>query len=389
MDIKELLERRKREIYGEESYDVTMENFGDISGEDEDFGDITLEGFEDDAYSVENSMNDFFSQDELRNIDIQASMIEDPDSYIDEVIEEATNNTIELIGESYINDLILENALYDCETSEELLVVEESVKDSISSFKTKAETKVKELWAKFTAWIKNLMQTIKNQFTSGEKLVSKYKAEIQSQYNARKDKIKIKSYIYKADPGNNAAKCLKTAIHDRAIAMDNGSDKSSAVNYDKDSAKKAYAQSIGAKSAGKKDIKSLVALKIRNDEKKEIPLSSLDINVIIQYADGIKDAVKALKEMQKTENDFFKQQISTIKNIDVDKDDKEGKKKIQSRLTAAKQGSAIMSTVIKTYINEFKAAHRACTAIVRKLLNTSSKGGETETKLHGKIKKRL
>lgn len=388
MDIKELLERRKREIYGEDSYDTTMENFGDVSGEDEYFGDITLEEF-DDVNSSENLMDDFFTQEELRDIDIQASMIEDSDEYINNVIEEATTNTIELIGESYINDLILENALYDCETSEELLVVEESVKDSLAGFKTKAETKVKELWAKFTAWIKNLMQTIKNQFTSGEKLVSKYRAEIKSQYNARKDKIKIKSYIYQADPGNAAVKCLKTAIHDRAIAMDMGSDKSSAVNYDKDTAKKAYAQSIGAKSGGKKDIKSLVASKIRNDEKKEIPLSSLNIDVVLQYADGIKDAVRALKDMNKAENDFFKEQISTIKNIDVDKDDKEGKKKIQSRLTATKQGSAIMSTVIKTYINEFKAAHRACTAIVRKLLNTSSKGGETETKLHGKIKKRL
>lgn len=387
MDIKELLERRKREIYGEESYDTTMENFGDVSGEYEDFGDITLEGYDESCDSSDDAMSAFFSPDELRNIDIQATMIEDPDAYIDEVIEEATNSTIELIGESYINDLILENALFDCETAEEIEAVEESVKSTVSDYANKAITKIKELWGKFTAWMKNLLVSIKNQFTSGEKLVSKYGAEIRSQYDARKGSIKIKSYIYKID--NTGAESLKTALKDAYLKMD-GDAKTWDKDLNKEGIKTQYNSSIGAKGdAGKKDIKKVVASKIRNEEKKEIPLSSLSIDVIIHYANGVKTAVKTIKEMQKTENDFFKEQISTIKNLRSKDDDDATKKQISTRLTVAKKGSSMMSMVIKTYIGELKSAHRACTAIVKKLLNKSTAGGETETKLHSKIKKRL
>lgn len=387
MDIKELLERRKREIYGEDSYDTTMENFGDVLGDYEDFGDITLEGSDEYYDSSDDVMSAFFSPDEIRNIDIQATMIEDPDAYIDEVIEEATNSTIELIGESYINDLILENALFDCETAEEIEAVEESVKTTVSTYANKAVDKIKELWGKFTAWMKNLLVSIKNQFTSGEKLVSKYGSEIKSQYEARKDSIKIKSYIYKID--DNGAECLKASLKDAYAKMD-GDAQTEDKNLNKEGIKKQYNDSIGAKDGtGKKDIKKVVASRIRNDEKKEIPLSSLNIDTIMHYANGVKTAVKNIKEMQKTENDFFKEQISTIKNLRTKDDDDDTKKLISTRLTIAKQGSSMMSMVIKTYIGELKSAHRACTAIVKKLLNKSTAGGETETKLHRKIKKRL
>ena len=382
MDIRELLEQRKRELYGYDSDDISLENYGDISGEDDDYddyiGDVTLES------DYDTDETEYFSNDELRQIDIMASMIDDPDEFIDEAIEEASVDIMEFVGEAYISDLVFEDALFDCNSLEELEVVEESIKDTAIEFKNKAVKKVKDLWAKFNAWIKNLFSSLKNQFTSGEKLLAKYGKELASAYAARKDKVKLKSYIYKI-PSGNPGKDLEVSIKDTFYAMTG----KSSVEKNRDNIKKGYADAISAEGSGRKDIRKVMASKIRNDEKKEIYLKEIPLETIKYFANGQKDAIKSLKEMDKAQKTFFKEQIDAIKAVDVAKDDKAGKAEISGKVTIAKKGSSMLSMGIKAYISELKGAHRACTAIVRKLLNKATTGGEIETKLHKKVKKRL
>ena len=382
MDIRELLEQRKRELYGYDSDDISLENYGDISGEDDDYddyiGDVTLES------DYDTDETEYFSDDELRQIDIMASMIDDPDEFIDEAIEESSVDIMEFVGEAYINDLVFEDALFDCNSLEELEVVEESIKDTAIEFKNKAVKKVKDLWAKFNAWIKNLFSSLKNQFTSGEKLLAKYGKELASAYAARKDKVKLKSYIYKI-PSGNPGKDLEVSIKDTFYAMTG----KSSVEKNRDNIKKGYADAISAEGSGRKDIRKVMASKIRNDEKKEIYLKEIPLETIKYFANGQKDAIKSLKEMDKAQKTFFKEQIDAIKAVDVAKDDKAGKAEISGKVTIAKKGSSMLSMGIKAYISELKGAHRACTAIVRKLLNKATTGGEIETKLHKKVKKRL
>ena len=382
MDIRELLEQRKRELYGYDSDDISLENYGDISGEDDDYddyiGDVTLES------DYDTDETEYFSDDELRQIDIMASMIDDPDEFIDEAIEESSVDIMEFVGEAYINDLVFEDALFDCNSLEELEVVEESIKDTAIEFKNKAVKKVKDLWAKFNAWIKNLFSSLKNQFTSGEKLLAKYGKELASAYAARKDKVKLKSYIYKI-PNGNPGKDLEVSIKDTFYAMTG----KSSVEKNRDNIKKGYADAISAEGSGRKDIRKVMASKIRNGEKKEIYLKEIPLETIKYFANGQKDAIKSLKEMDKAQKTFFKEQIDAIKAVDVAKDDKAGKAEISGKVTIAKKGSSMLSMGIKAYISELKGAHRACTAIVRKLLNKATTGGEIETKLHKKVKKRL
>ena len=371
-----------RELYGYDSDDISLENYGDISGEDDDYddyiGDVTLES------DYDTDETEYFSDDELRQIDIMASMIDDPDEFIDEAIEEASVGILEFVGEAYINDLVFEDALFDCNSLEELEVVEESIKDTAIDFKNKAVKKVKDLWAKFNAWIKNLFSSLKNQFTSGEKLLAKYGKELASAYAARKDKVKLKSYIYKI-PSGNPGKDLEVSIKDTFYAMTG----KSSVEKNRDNIKKGYADAISAEGSGRKDIRKVMASKIRNDEKKEIYLKEIPLETIKYFANGQKDAIKSLKEMDKAQKTFFKEQIDAIKAVDVAKDDKAGKAEISGKVTIAKKGSSMLSMGIKAYISELKGAHRACTAIVRKLLNKATTGGEIETKLHKKVKKRL
>ena len=378
MDIRELLEQRRRELYGYD--DSVLENFGDITGEDDDdefFGDITME-------NEDVGLEEYFSPDELRQIDVEASMIDDPDEYIDNAIEEASVDMIESVGESYINDLFLEDALANCSSIEELETVEESVKDTAVNFKNNAIKKVKALWSKFSAWIKNLFSSLKNQFASGSDLLSKYGSELDKAYNARKDKIKLKSYIYKI-PSTDVGKDLEVSIKAAFYGMKSAS----TVETNKSKIKKQYTDSIGAAGSGKKDFRKIVASKIRNDEKKEIKLNQIPLDVIKHYASGQKEAIKQLKSLDTTQKDFFKTKIDQIKAVKFDDKDSNAKQEIAAKVTMAKQGSAALSMGIKAYMDELKAANRACTAIVRKLLNKATAGGELENKVHKKIKKRL
>ena len=377
MDIRELLEQRRRELYGYD--DSVLENFGDITGEDDDefFGDITME-------NEDSGLEEYFSPDELRQIDVEASMIDDPDEYIDNAIEEASADMIELVGESYINDLFLEDALSNCSSIDELEAVEESIKDTAVDFKNNAIKKVKALWSKFSAWIKNLFSSLKNQFTDGEKLLSKYGSELDAAYNKRKDKIKLKSYVYKI-PSTDVGKDLEVSIKAAFYGMKNAP----TVETNKSKIKKQYTDSIGAAGSGKKDFRKIVASKIRNDEKKEIKLNQISLDVIKHYAGGQKEAIKQLKSLDATQKDFFKTKIDQIKAVKIDDKDSNAKQEISAKVTMAKQGSAALSMGIKAYIAELKGANRACTGIVRKLLNKATSGGEMENRVHKKVKKRL
>lgn len=380
MDIRELLEQRKREIYGDA--DVVVENLGDITDDMEYLGDITEEGFEvkttEDLIMTE---SEYFTEAEIQEIELEATQIEDAENYMDSVLADSREDILQFVGECYIDELILEEALFDCETVEELEAVEESIKEAAGRKKDAAIAKVKELWKKFKAWILNLKDVIVNQFTSGNKLISKYKYKIISEYKKRGDKIKVKTYKYKFDD---------TAIREAVAALEVTFEEfvGTGKKLNKKDVNKAYEKQIGGKEGGNKGLKEKAAACVRDKEKKEYKVSELDINTIMAIAGESKSAIKALKEFNKAEDDFFKQRIQEIKNSAAPSDDKNGgvkKDVISSQVSAAKRGAAMGTALIKYYIAELKSANRACLAIVRRLLNQSTSGGETETKLHKKI----
>ena len=195
---------------------------------------------------------------------------------------------------------------------------------------------------------------------------------------------KLKSYIYKI-PSTDVGKDLEVSIKAAFYGMKSAS----TVETNKSKIKKQYTDSIGAAGSGKKDFRKIVASKIRNDEKKEIKLNQIPLDVIKHYASGQKEAIKQLKSLDTTQKDFFKTKIDQIKAVKFDDKDSNAKQEIAAKVTMAKQGSAALSMGIKAYMDELKAANRACTAIVRKLLNKATAGGELENKVHKKIKKRL
>ena len=188
MNLRDMLDQKRRELSNDNyDYDCTMENMGDITGE--------LDDNYDDEYNYDNE-EDYnaylgFDRQDILDIELEATLIDDPDYYIDEATEEFNTAAVGLAGELYMDQLIVEEALFECVNIRDLEIVEESIKDTIKEKADKAINYIKELWKKFKAWIKNLVQVITNMFTSGAKLVEKYKSTIVDNYNRRGKQIKV------------------------------------------------------------------------------------------------------------------------------------------------------------------------------------------------------
>lgn len=378
MNINELLNSRKQALLGSDTEDyldldqdteATMENWGDISGDEDEAGEL----------------RDLFTDEDLQDIELEASQIEDPDEYIDNAIKEFNDETMALVGEMYIDELVTEDAVMLCESYEELESIEEAFKDTVKEKAGSAKNKIIELAKKFAAWIKNLKDVILNLFRSGESLVKKYKSKITSEYNTRGDKIKVKTYVYKHDRAGILALVDSITVAATSMLESNYkySDKSSRQDYMK---KEAGGGTIA-------DIKKKAIEIIRpSDEKKEMTVKQIPLSDILDLAGNKKDYIKDLDSANKAMQKFFSDQIKEIKGEDKIADTKESKKNEQittkRRIAIAKMGSSYGSAAFKAYMGQLKAANRAYTAIVRKLLNQSTAGGSTETKAMQKLRNR-
>lgn len=377
MDIRDLLEQRKAELYG--NYDPVYENMGDITGDVNDEYDV-----EDTDYNAYLGLD----EQDMLDIELEASLINDPDTYMDEASEEFNNEAIALAGELYMDNLIVEEALFECETLRDLEIVEESIKDTIKEKADKAIAKIKELWKKFKAWIVNLKNVIINMFTSGAKLVEKNRSTIKENAERRGKQIKVKCYDYKLQT-DRAESAIRRILAVTNVVAEEGK------KLDQSAAKKQVYQGArgGEGDMNKESIKKWAAECVRQGDKKERTIGDLNIDNVMDVCANKKEAIKSIKEVEKEVDKGFKAAIDRIKaykpaNEDDKKSVSDNKDVIGSQVKFVKKMNAMASSFVKAYIAEVKAANRACAAICRKLLNQSTGGGDTETKLHKKFRER-
>lgn len=388
MNINELLNSRKNALLGsysdeyldlDDDNEATMENWGDITDDEDEYED-SVDGV------------GLFDEDDMREIEIEASTIEDPDEYIDNALREFSDESMALVGEMYIDELVAEDAILLCESYEDLETIEEAFKDTVKEKAGKAKKQIMELAKKFKAWIMNLLNVIVNLFRSGEGLVNKYSGKIRDEWNKRGDKIKVKTYKYHHNKG--ALKELCESIKNTAAGL--SSTRAEGNTFTKSDMRTKYGENTGQKETGaaggsSKDIKrKAIAIIREGNEKKEMTVHDISIEDILDLAGKKKDYIKEIKDVDKTMQDWFKEEIKKIKDVQPSSSDKEGKKKeketAKDRISAVKMGASLAKAATSAYIGQLKAANRAYTAIVRKLLNQSTVGGKTETKLMKKIR---
>ena len=121
---------------------------------------------------------------------------------LDIISLEATNELIEFQAASYLEDLVLENMMYEDFDEEKIQATLEAAKEEK---KEGLGQKIKNLWQRIKEWFAKAIKTIAVHFQSGETLVIKYKKDIPKALQQSTAKVKCKAF---RDPD----KCMATII---------------------------------------------------------------------------------------------------------------------------------------------------------------------------------
>lgn len=421
MNINELINNRKHVLLDNDEYydDIVEENMGDVTGDvEDDFEDVeeggcgkkkgtseafggkckagkktceacaskckeakcgtkeSVDGIEFTEYdddvdldSVSEGLDDddvFFDDDDLRDIMVEAMDIEDPEDYIEEAIQEFSDETLALVGEMYIDQLITEEASMFCDDVEELESIEEAFKEAVGKKANSAKEAITNVAKKFAAFIQKLIQSVIGLFSNGEKLVKNYKSTIEAQYKAKGSSIKVKTYRYSHNPG-----AITGLLNDIGTAMKTMAEKP--VDYkDKDTRKTVYASTTGT-DGSVEGIKQTAVEAIRKGEKSEYTVSELDLTDILDLAGNKNKHIKVLKDLNKSFQKKCSEYIARLRlsrPVAPTKEmRKEGQTQINASIAAVKMGSKLYSVAANAYMSELRAANRAYTAICRKLVS--------------------
>lgn len=116
-----------------------------------------------DTFNTLNSINNDLEMNEYTEEELLFESIDysDLNNYMEDALHDYSSDLLKIFGEDYTNSLILESVINEA-SLDELDIIEESVKDSFVEFKNNVVDKIKELWARFKAWIKKLIASIKD-----------------------------------------------------------------------------------------------------------------------------------------------------------------------------------------------------------------------------------
>lgn len=274
---------------------------------------------------------------------------------------ESTNELLELQAASYLEDLVIENMIFDDFDEDKIEGVMEG------KFKEKAnglKEKVMGWWKKIKAWFASAYQTVINFFQSGEKLVNKYRNAIGPAMSRSNVKVKMNKY-----------KDLETATK----AVEAMCDKLKSVGQsdaEKNDGKAAILSVIGADD--KADVKKKVRDMFIEKEKVEMQIKDIDSKQAIKYVGNKKAIISSLKVTEKRIDTEFKQILSNLKGNKRRASDDAGHDVGEKMVANFHFAITVKNTMLSTMIGIIRKACGEYTAIIKKVL--SGKVGKEEEK---------
>lgn len=249
----------------------------------------------------------------------------------------STNEMVEFQAAMYLEDLVLENMMFDDFDEEKIQNVMEAAKEEK---KEGLGQKIKNLWQKIKEWFARALRTITAHFQSGETLVAKYRKQIPQAMKQSKAKIKARPF---GDP--NAAINQVTAMVGRLKCVGKSKDQILGL------------VGLSDKNGAKAKVENLVF----TGEAAEKPINGLKPEVVMNWAGNKKIYIDALKKTQKDLDGEFKEMLSAINKGD-------GKNKAEDA-SNFQFGINVANTMLSHLIVCIKQVSNICTAIIRKALS--------------------
>lgn len=297
-------------------------NIYDLFNERKNGIDYLVEGLDPSEYA------DFEAYEDL---DVAAEALET-------ITTESTNELMEFQAAAYLEDLVLENMMYNDFDEERIQATMEAANEEK---KEGLGQKIKNLWARIKEWFARVIKTITTHFQSGETLVAKYRKQIPTAMNQSTAKISYRPFN---DP-ESVKKQIESMVGRLKVV---GKSKEQILGL----------VGLSDKGGAKEKVENIAYTK---KEKVEQPISSMKADVVIKWAGDKKVHIDGLKKMQKDLDGEFKQMLA-----DINKGD--GKNKAEDAANF-QFGIGVANSLISHMIVCVKQICNVCTAIIRKAIS--------------------
>lgn len=257
---------------------------------------------------------------------------------LDTLTMESTNEMIEFQAACYLEDLVLENMMFEEFDEEKISNVMEAAK---GEKKEGLVQKIKNLWQRIKEWFARAFKTIVNHFQSGESLVAKYRNDIPKAMQQSGAKIKMRPFGQ--DPATAIGQ-VKSMVERVKVV---GKSKEQILGL----------LGLSDKSGVRKKVEGI----FYSGEASEKAIKDLKPDMVMKWASNKKIVIDGLKKYQKDIDGEFKEMLSAL-----NKGNDENKSAMASDFQF---GINLINSLISQTVVCVKQVSNACTAIIRKALS--------------------
>lgn len=276
---------------------------------------------------------------------------------LDSIMQESTMDLIEYQGAVHLEDLVLENMMYENFDTEEIApIIEATMKERAESL----WKKVKDLWEKIKAWFKKMFAAIKNFFMSNNKLLAKYEGQIAKRMKACDVEVNCHEWNDPTDAINDSYELLNLLKLEAA------------ENY---KSKDDLLKAIHVKD--KKEIVGIIKKFFMSEKAAKRKISSMDAGVVEKYVSSEKYLLDNLNKERARIDLEFKNCLDDLK---ADRKSAEGdeKKDLNKMVNTFQFGINLKTAMINAMVACLKKGAGECRAIILKAVGNTSTPADDE-----------
>ena len=236
---------------------------------------------------------------------------------LNEILFESAKDIHQIQSGLYVADIMMESQVVYEGASEEVLI-EGVVKD----FFDKVIESFKKLWAKITAWFKNMYKNLESFFLPGEKFIKKYEKELNAKetkgftYQGYKYNKSFVDGLYAFRDAEKSSIPTFNSVADlyKAVRVGNVSDKFTSQDLEK--AKKNTLAHFSKSAENISELKKEILEAACGDEKEEISnFAVYSVKEMMTFIKGKSKIVDALKKAQKINDKNLQNMIKGMESL--------------------------------------------------------------------------
>ena len=215
---------------------------------------------------------------------------------LNNIVNESTNEMIELQSAMYLEDLVLENMIYDNFIEEKLsITLEATMNERIYKFKEF----VKRQWKRLQEWFLSVVKSIEGFFSSGEKFVNQYRDIIPQAIRSCKSSVVVNHYN---DHLQATSKCTQLAS-DIIEMGKKASNKDEVLNK--------------LRIKDKNDIQGLVRkFYMSTEEPVKTKISKINPETAMHYAGNKKILIDSINKTKREFSNYINDTLSQLERVD-------------------------------------------------------------------------